>query len=244
MKARVAAVVTILLLVATPAFAHRLDEYLQATLISVERDRVHAQIRLAPGVNVFPFVFSGIDTNADSVLSADEQRRYAERVLGDLSLAIDGAPLPLTLAAWRYASLQDLQEGLGEIRIDFEAVVPSGSSNRRLTFENRHQRRISVYLVNSLVPSDPAVRIAGQSRNDDQSLYRLDFIADNRRGTSASTDAVAHSGGNGFTSLLIPGLLLIAIALLARRLNVNHIHIRGEPAKRPEMAHRAEASAE
>ena len=215
MKARLLTVAAILLSVATPAFAHRLDEYLQATLISIERDRIHAQIRLAPGVAVFPVVFAGIDTNADGVLSADEQRKYAERVLCDLSLTIDGSRIPLTLAAWRYASSQDLEEGLGDIRIDFEALVPSGSGSRWLTFENRHHRRISVYLVNLLVPRDHDINIAAQSRSDDQSYFRLDYVAaGDRLGANVSTEAVALTGRSAFTSLLLPGLLLIVIALL------------------------------
>ena len=53
MKTRLAAAGAILLLAGTPASAHRLDEYLQATTISVEKDRVQAQIRLTPGVAVF-----------------------------------------------------------------------------------------------------------------------------------------------------------------------------------------------
>jgi hypothetical protein len=62
MKTRLAAAAAILLSIGTPATAHRLDEYLQATLISVEQNRVHAQIRLTPGVAVFPIVLSLIDT--------------------------------------------------------------------------------------------------------------------------------------------------------------------------------------
>ena len=49
----------ILLLPGAPVSAHRLDEYLQATLISVEKDRVQAPMRLVPGVAVSSFVLSG-----------------------------------------------------------------------------------------------------------------------------------------------------------------------------------------
>ena len=60
MKTRLAAAVGILLFVGAPASAHRLDEYLQATTISVEKDRVQAQIRLTPGVTVLPLVLAKI----------------------------------------------------------------------------------------------------------------------------------------------------------------------------------------
>src|SRR4029450_8913808 len=106
MKMRLAAACAILVLVVTPASAHRLDEYLQATTISVEKDRVHAEIRLAPGVAVFPVVLASIDTDDDGVISETEQRVYAERVLGDLSLTIDGDRLQLRLVSLRFPIIE------------------------------------------------------------------------------------------------------------------------------------------
>ena len=58
-------------------------EYLQATTISAEKDRVQAQIRLTPGVAVFPVVLARIDADAGGVISEAEQRAYSERVLDD-----------------------------------------------------------------------------------------------------------------------------------------------------------------
>ena len=43
----------LLLSYGAPASAHRLDEYLQATTIALEKNRVHAELRLTPGVAVF-----------------------------------------------------------------------------------------------------------------------------------------------------------------------------------------------
>jgi hypothetical protein len=176
MKTRATALVAGLLLVATPAFAHRLDEYLQAVMISVGDNRVQAQIRLTPGIAVYPIVLRAIDANGDGVISDAEQRAYAERVLHDLSFAIDGKSLPIRLVSWKYADVAAMKEGRGVIVIDFDAALPPGAAARHLTFENRHQRDIAVYLVNALVPTDSAIRIAEQHRNIQQSFYRLDFI--------------------------------------------------------------------
>jgi hypothetical protein len=68
------------------------------------------------------------------------------------------------------------KEGLGEIQIEFSATLPRGGPNRRLVLENRHQRRIAAYLVNCLVPRDPDIRIVAQDRNEQQSVYRLDYV--------------------------------------------------------------------
>jgi len=163
------------LLVPAPAFAHRLDEYLQATLISVDKDRVHGEIRLAPGAFIWKRVLHLIDTDSDGIISDAEQRAYASRVLGDLMLTVDGQRLPLVLVSVQSASVEFLREGMGDIRIDFDAVAPAGNGNRRLTFENHHQRGMSVYLVNSLVPSDSNILIVAQHRNHNQSSYQLDY---------------------------------------------------------------------
>ena len=55
-------------------FAHRLDEYLQATLVSVEKTRALLEVRLMPGVAIVPMVLAEIDCNGDGVMSEAEQR--------------------------------------------------------------------------------------------------------------------------------------------------------------------------
>lgn len=176
MKTTLLAGAALLLLSAPAAHAHRLDEYLQATLISLGKDRVQAQIRLTPGVAVFPRVFGEIDANADGMLSGAEQRAYAARVVRDMSLAVDGTRVPLRVTALTFASVAEMREGRGEIQIDVDAVVPDGGFERGLAFENRHLPSISVYLVNALHPRDLDIQINRQTRNYEQSSYRMDYV--------------------------------------------------------------------
>jgi hypothetical protein len=199
-----------LLTLATPVFAHRLDEYLQAATILVSKDRVQIQLRLAPGVAVLPTVLDSMDTDGNGVISEIEERAYAERVVGDLSLTVDGKRLPLRLVSSRFGSIDELRRGLGENHLELEARLPGGSGSRRLMFENTHRARISVYLVNALAPTDPHVRITAQNRNYSQSWYQLDFVQ-----AAAGTHFVS------FATLLRWGVLvcggLVLLAQLARR---------------------------
>jgi hypothetical protein len=187
MKARLAAAGAALVLFGRPAFAHRLDEYLQATTLSVAKDQVRAEIHLTPGVAVARAVLAGIDSDGDGVLSPAEVRAYTVRVLRDLSLSIDGERLPLRLASSEAAAVGDMRAGLGDIRIDVAADVPPGQGRRNLVFENHHRREIAAYLVNVLVPADPDIRVTAQDRTEDQSLYRLDYVE--------------PGGGRGLTSV-------------------------------------------
>ncbi|HEX3356992.1 MAG TPA: HupE/UreJ family protein [Tepidisphaeraceae bacterium] len=194
MKAGIVAVIFAILVLPKPVFAHRLDEYLQATIVSIEKDHVAVQMRLTPGVAVFEKVIAAIDTDANETISDSEQAAYAEQVRRDLSLTIEGHPSQLQLLSSTFPPVDQMKQGLGDILLDFKADVPAGGTNRRLILENHHQSRISVYLVNCLSPSDPDIHITNQDRNYDQSFYQLDYtqtgvisnslVADGRSGVS------------------------------------------------------------
>ncbi|MGO4881614.1 MAG: hypothetical protein ACLP59_12415 [Bryobacteraceae bacterium] len=197
----------LLILAGAPAWAHRLDEYLQGTLISVEKSRIEAQITLTPGVIVFPLLIPDIDTDADGVISEAEQRAYAARVLRDLSLSIDGHRLTPRLLSMRFPAVDEMKEGLGQIQLEFEADLPPGGRHRKLTLENRHQSRIAAYQVNCLAPRDPRIRIAAQNRNYSQSHYGLEY---------EETDVYSRSFFLGLWSGSLAWLSPIAFLLFAR----------------------------
>jgi HupE / UreJ protein len=204
MKTKFAAITAILFSFAASLPAHRLDEYLQATIISVEQHRLEASMRLVPGVAVAQTVLAGIDINRDGMISETEQRAYAGRVLRDVSLRIDGHHLSPGLISVAFPSMQEMKEGLGEIQIEFEADLPPGPANRRIIFENHHQSPISVYLVNCLVPRDRSIRITAQNRNNNQSLYQLDYVHTDAAFAAPSSRSV------GFASIFRLGIRHIA----------------------------------
>jgi hypothetical protein len=195
-----------ILLLPGMAWAHRLDEYLEATLLSVEPDRIELYMRLVPGVAVSSAVIASIDTNGDGVLSEAEQQAYAQRVSRNLSLSIDSQPLALHIVSANFPPLEEMTRGLGEIQLEFTAELPRGAGDRRLRFENHHQGTIAVYLVNCLVPHDKNIRITAQSRNENQSVYQLDFVQGDR------------GAGAAQLTLWIPaGFLLLALLRWRRR---------------------------
>src|SRR5580704_1399726 len=121
MKTKIAAVVVCVLLSGRSASAHRIDEYLQATILSLESNRVQASMRLIPGILVAPSVIAGIDSNGDGVFSEGEERAYAQRVLGDLSITIDGQAVQPKPVSWSFPQPAQLRDGLGEIHIEYTA---------------------------------------------------------------------------------------------------------------------------
>lgn len=160
---------------ATPASAHRLDEYLQAATIRLGRATVEVKVRLTPGVSVYRSLIGKIDTNGDGLLSEAEEKAYAEKVRDDLLLAVDHRPLSLRLVSWTFPSTDEMSQGTGEIVIDTQASLPESKLERALTLENHHEPAVGAYMVNCLVPADPEILIRSQNRSYDQSVYEIRF---------------------------------------------------------------------
>jgi hypothetical protein len=204
----------LLVLACIPAPAHRLDEYLQGTILSIEKNRLQAQITLTPGIAVFPMVFAGIDADGDGVISENEKRLYTARVLHDLFLTIDGQRLALHPLSFQFPAVEEMKEGRGEIQIEFQADLPRGGPNRRLIFENHHQSPFAVYQVNCLVPRDPDIRIVAQNRNYMQSYFQLDFVETGTRSAPLPSPERSQSPQWLATTAVV---LLVGLAVLWRQ---------------------------
>lgn len=170
------AIIAALFSLSAPVFAHRLDEYLQALIVSVGQNQITASMRLIPGLAVSDTVISAVDLNRDGIFSRSEQRIYAQQVLRDLYLRADGHPLQPHLQAVSFPAPAEMRQGIGEIHIEFAAELPAGGSLRSITIENHQQPRISVYLMNCLVPQDRGMHVVAQNRNQNQSYYRVDYV--------------------------------------------------------------------
>lgn len=188
--------VVAVMLLGLPLSAHRLDEYLQATLLSLHADRVSAEMTLTPGVAVLPELLAGMDANGDGVLSESEQRVYSDRVLHDVVLIADGHRLSPQLVRVEFPSLNDLKEGLGEIRMEYDARLPEGA--RRLRLENRHESKIAAYQVNVLAPTDAGLEIVEQQRNATQAEYEVAF-----------TEAGDHFYAPAWAGLVLLGVVVV-----------------------------------
>lgn len=202
---------------AASAGAHRIDEYLQATLLTVESEHVHASIRLIPGDVVAPSVIASIDSDHDGVFSDIEQRAYAQRVVADLSIGVDGAAARPKLVSWEFPAPTQMLEGLGEILIDYTVALPSGTGDRSLVLQNRNQGGQSVYLVNVLAPSDRSIRIVDEQRSADQSRYQLRFSAD----ASALKVEPSSAQATSWSRLRLPRLFELGMHHIAE--GANHL---------------------
>jgi hypothetical protein len=170
--------ILLLALLAFPSsgFAHRLDEYLQATLVDIEPGAIRLEMNLTPGVEVDGKVLARIDSDHDGVISANEAAAYAEAVQRDLVVRLDQRNLALKLTASHFPEPEELRAGSGIIQLEFSVPsirLPAGA--HRLTIRNRHLQSLSVYLLNASQPRTGALQITGQQRNETQSEGQIAF---------------------------------------------------------------------
>ena len=166
----------LLALLALPSavFAHRDDQYLQATLVAIEPSGLRLQINLTPGVAVAEQVLAKIDR--DGAISKNEAAAYAELLKRDLALRVDGRALELKLSASEFVEPADLRTGSGTIQMEFSAIFgPLAAGPHKLTLENWHLTAISVYLINAARPRFASIQITKQKRNTNQSAGEIEF---------------------------------------------------------------------
>lgn len=158
------------------AFAHRDDEYLQATLVVIEPHEVRLQINLTPGIAVAEQVIALLDRNRDGAISTKEAAAYTELLKRDLTVRLDGRNSELKLTASEFVPPAELRTGSGIIQIEFSASFgPLAAGSHSLMLVNRHLTRISVYLINASQPRFATVQITRQKRNDTQSAGEIGF---------------------------------------------------------------------
>ena len=169
-----ACALALVLAASVPVDGHQLDEYLQATRLSIARNRIVVDLTLTPGVSIAPRVFAAIDRDGDGRVSPPEIQDYARRVLEDLSLTLDGRRRPLALVRSESASWDEIQQGAGTIRVLAEAEAPALAPGAHLVrYENAHESASGVYLVNALAPSDTTIDIRSQRRDRMQHFIEL-----------------------------------------------------------------------
>ena len=153
------------------AAAHRLDEYLQATLIGVTQDGIDLEIQLTPGVQMLPVLMAVIDQDRDGRISPEEERAYVSRVAREVELRVDGAQAPLSLIESQFPAVEAMREGLGTIRMKLRTA----RSGHDLRFENRHLPQVSVYLVNCLAAPADGLVVGRQTRDAAQRSIEFEY---------------------------------------------------------------------
>ena len=174
-----AAVAAIVVLLMTPgeSTGHRLDEYLQAARVSLDRDRITLEVDLTPGASIAPAIIAMLDRDGDNTISPGEAATYGRVVLRDLIVELDDHAIATTLARVEVPSIDEMRGGVGTIQLRATGTVAGDGifGRRHLYFRNNHQPGASAYLVNALVPDVRDVGVMRQTRDPRQQEIRVEY---------------------------------------------------------------------
>ncbi|MFT9257180.1 MAG: hypothetical protein ABF535_03805 [Acetobacter sp.] len=178
-KARFAFIATCALFVLPASvWAHRMDRTLQATTITLAQDHIMLHLRLTPGQDVAENIIRQMDRNGDGRLSFAERQAYVAQIEQRLSFSLNGHPAPLVAEIARFPSFTAIRTGSGIIDLQFRIKVSLQQGTYRLAYDSQGMGPETVWLVNCLMPRDPAIHVIQQKRSVNQSSYTLDFSVD------------------------------------------------------------------
>lgn len=172
------ALLALLFAVLAPAatLAHPLDEFPQATYLTVAATRIEVELDLTPGVLVALRILPAIDTDGDQVVADAEGRAYVASVLREVALRVDGQPLALVVDRIELPPYLNFQAGYGTIRVFATAEVADGTTGtRRLYYTSNYAPAGAVHQVNAFVAEGAAIALGPQNRDDAQQRLALDY---------------------------------------------------------------------
>lgn len=170
-----AAALAVLLAAAGHASAHRLDEYLQATRVSIGRSELILEVDLTPGASIASIVTGVIDIDADGAISPVEAQAYGRAVLSDVIVKLDENPIGMNLMRIEVPTIGEMRNGMGTIRMQAAGTIDAAMGRHLLYVLNNHRPDASVYMVNALVPVDNDVSLGASSRDPRQKEFRTEY---------------------------------------------------------------------
>ncbi|MGH9203203.1 MAG: hypothetical protein ACRD2A_18400 [Vicinamibacterales bacterium] len=138
MKTTLAIAVGLALALPGPAAAHRLDEYFQASRLSLTRDGVAVEIDLTAGSSLAARVSALLDTDASGNISLDEAVAYARCVLAEVLLEVDGVTVPVGLTSVEAPTLDEIAAGVGTFRVTAVGARRLGHGRVLVRYRNNH----------------------------------------------------------------------------------------------------------
>ena len=161
------------MMTATAASAHPVDEVVQGAYLMVAPGRLRLQLEITPGPAVAATVLRVLDADGDHVFSRAERRAFAERVLRQAALSIDGRSV-----SWRFDQIgvpayAIVEQQAGTIQLFADAPLVADGKPRRLVFLNAYRPARGPTTTNIFAAPGSTCMFAGQRRSDDGRMFAV-----------------------------------------------------------------------
>ena len=170
------------LLLAGAAMAHPLDEVVQGAYLTLLPGAVRLELDLTPGELVADALLQAIDANVDRTIAEPEAWNYAERVLLQSTLLLDGAPVSWRLQGVDMPAYADLRLQGATLKIHAFASRADRSGKHTLRYENHYQPAASQNIANVFLQPGARWRyeVAGQQHGPDGRVLDVDYVSAHR----------------------------------------------------------------
>ena len=151
------------------AFAHPVHEVVQNAYLTLSPGTVGLSLELTAGPQVAGKVIRVLDSNGDRRISPVEAHAYADRVLAQSRLTINGRPLAIRILSVDMPSYAALLGAHGTIRVVAAAGRPDWAGAATLAYRNGYSPAESRCDANIFVRAGgrTAYRIQSQDRSPD-----------------------------------------------------------------------------
>ena len=151
------------------ADAHPVDEVVQGAYLTLALGELRLELDVTPGSEVAGRVLPALDPDGDRAVSEDEAQAFAQDVLDQSTLTLDGVMAEWELVDVTVPPLGELATGNAILKIMATAARPEAPGDRVLAYENRYEPAKSLWIANVFLQpgSDWVYRVTGQERSDD-----------------------------------------------------------------------------
>ncbi|WP_419826202.1 hypothetical protein [Sphingomonas sp.] len=158
-----------LAMAAGAAFAHPVHEVVQNAYITLSPGTVGLELELTAGPQVAGKIIRALDSNGDRRIGPAEANAFADRMLAQSRLTIDGRSLAIRTLSVEMPSYAALLGAHGTIRIVAAAARPDRAGPATLAYRNGYSPAESRCDANIFLRAggQMAYRIQGQDRSPD-----------------------------------------------------------------------------
>jgi hypothetical protein len=177
----------LLALFGSSVLAHPLDEVVQGAYLTLLPGELRLELDITPGTQVADAVLTVLnpktnkeaDQEADHIITDAQARAYAQSVLQQSTLVLDGVAAPWSLERVSVPPYQNLKLATDTIKIYAVAKRPDRAGALTLRYENRYQPAKSQWIANVFLQPGPDWRyeITGQQHSDDGRLLTVTYTA-------------------------------------------------------------------
>ncbi len=164
------------------AMAHPVDEVVLGAYLTLAPGAVHLELDIAPGSEVVGALLPAMDPDNDHQVTQAEIRSFAQTVLDQITLTLDGVPGNWALEEVSLPDYARLLSGNDLVKINAVAVRPDTVGEHEFSYLNTYHPAKTLQMANVFLQPGGGWQflVRGQDRSDDGGRLTVTFTTSQR----------------------------------------------------------------